>query len=68
MTIQSAARNEPTVTAGTTLTYVVSLTNPTGHPINLKPCPRYIQSTPVPNQIKATYALNCRPVEAIRSI
>jgi hypothetical protein len=53
------------VNAGDTLTYVAALTNPTDRPINLIPCPGYIQSARSPTPVKDLYALNCVPVAAI---
>jgi hypothetical protein len=50
------------VTAGRDLTYVVSLTNPTGSAISLAHCPGYVQ-TLGPN--KADLGLNCSGVRSI---
>jgi hypothetical protein len=51
--------------AGSTLTYIVVLTNPTDGPISLTPCPGYIQSARTSTPVKDLYALNCAPVAAI---
>jgi hypothetical protein len=52
-----------TVRAGTTLSYVVALENPTVHPIRLSPCPGYLENSAVPTKLE--YELNCRTVRSI---
>ncbi len=53
------------VPAGTTLTYVAALTNPTDQVISLKRCPGYLEAGVGPPPVKEAYALNCSPVHAI---
>jgi hypothetical protein len=52
-----------TVRAGSTLSYVADLTNPTGQPISLARCPGYLEFAPP--KVKQVHALNCAPVGAI---
>jgi len=63
--LTAALEIPPTVAAGTTLSYVVRLTNPTEQAISLQPCPGYIQHTPATPTVKQTYALNCTPAAMI---
>jgi hypothetical protein len=51
------------VHAGTSLSYVVAVENPTAHAIRLTPCPGYIESSNLP--IKLEFRLNCRTVRNI---
>lgn len=54
------------VRAGSTLTYIANITNPTDRAISLDRCPGYIEATTPPSMsVKETYALNCAPVGAI---
>jgi hypothetical protein len=52
-----------TVTAGSTVRYHVTLTNPTAHPVRLDPCPVYTEFlTPAlsnPRLVQASFQLNC---------
>lgn len=52
-----------TVLAGTTLSYVVDLTNPTNRKISLSPCPGYLENSTIPT--KFVYRLNCQSVRSI---
>lgn len=47
------------VTAGSTLGYVVDLTNRSNQPVPLEPCPAYLQAAPLPTPVKDIEALNC---------
>lgn len=55
--------------AGTTLRYLVTLSNPTGTPVRLAPCPSYteaIYDAPArPNVRSASFFLNCDTVHTI---
>jgi hypothetical protein len=51
------------VRAGTTLTYVVALENPTARPIRLSPCPGYLEDSRIPTKFE--YRLNCHTVRSI---
>ena len=54
------------VHAGTTLTYVVTLTNPTSQPVATTPCPGYVQSGQDGGvQLKDTHGLNCDTVTSV---
>jgi hypothetical protein len=63
--LQASLEAPPTVSAGTTLTYLADLSNPTDQPIRLSPCPGYVESATAPTPVKESYALNCAPVGAI---
>lgn len=67
--LRASLRVPPTVRAGSTLTYVVTLTDPTARSISLTRCPSYVEYVqPVdgrPVLAKASYRLNCDPVGAI---
>jgi hypothetical protein len=52
-----------TVTAGATLFYVVTLTNPASQPVALSPCPAYLENSSIPT--KLVYRLNCQSVRTI---
>lgn len=52
-----------TVKAGTTLSYVVALTNPGSQPVALSPCPAYLENSSIPT--KLVYRLNCQSVRTI---
>ena len=56
-----------TVTAGQTLTYVVTLTNPTGSAISLAHCPGYVEwmGTDSGGVAKESLGLNCSTVDEI---
>ena len=53
------------VTAGTTLVYVVDLTNHADQPVPLDPCPAYIQAAELPTPVKDIEALNCAPLGSV---
>jgi len=54
------------VNAGTTMTYVVTLTNPTADPIRINPCPGYIETaTGKDINIVETHTLNCNRLREI---
>jgi Protein of unknown function (DUF4232) len=56
-----------TVNAGTVMTYVVELSNPTSRAIDLQRCPSYVEVLGNPSaRAKETYALNCAPVDTIQ--
>jgi hypothetical protein len=58
----------PTVTAGSVMTYVVELSNPTDQAISLKRCPSYLEVIgSSPAQSKESYALNCAGAAAIQA-
>jgi hypothetical protein len=57
-------RSPATVRAGTTLHYVVVLSNPTDHTIALSPCPVYLEFSPSVG-VKLPYRLNCDQVQSI---
>ncbi len=61
--LQASIETPPTVIAGSTLIYVADLSNPTDQPINLDPCPGYIEAART--TVKESYALNCAPVGAV---
>jgi hypothetical protein len=52
----------PSVPRGSTLHYVVALTNPTDHDISLDPCPSYIEDG---IGAKEQHLLNCSVVQSI---
>jgi hypothetical protein len=51
------------ITAGQTLSYIVTLTNPTAHDIKLDPCPSYSEG--LKGHGDETYLLNCDAQEVI---
>jgi hypothetical protein len=53
-----------TVKAGSTLDYRVVLSNPENRPVELSPCPVYLEYSSIP-RTKLTYRLNCGTVHAI---
>jgi hypothetical protein len=54
------------VPAGSTLTYLADVTNPTDQSISLNRCPGYVEAAAgPPTPLKEVYALNCAPVGAI---
>jgi hypothetical protein len=66
-TLQAELRVPRTVRAGaTSLEYDVTLRNPHGSPVRLKPCPGYTEAIYVPGLVvHRSFALNC---DAVRSI
>jgi hypothetical protein len=52
----------PTASSGSTLRYLVVLTNPTDLPTRLLPCPSYTEAVGYPNSVVRTYWLNCSAV------
>lgn len=52
-----------TVLAGTTLSYVVALTNSSNQKITLSPCPGYLENSTIPTKFE--YRLNCQNVRTI---
>ncbi len=54
------------VDAGTTLDYVVDLSNPTSRAVRLSPCPIYLEyGDYVPHPINLSFLLDCQAVRAI---
>jgi hypothetical protein len=62
--LQVSLEAPPSVAAGSTLVYVVDMTNPTDHAISLDRCPGYVEVA-FGSPIKEVYELNCAPVRAI---
>jgi hypothetical protein len=63
--LTASLETPPTIDPGSTLIYVIDLTNPTDQPVALSPCPVYIQSVSSPTPVKDIEALNCTPIGAI---
>jgi hypothetical protein len=62
----------PTARAGTDFGYLITLTNPTGKPFSLRPCPSYAEflggltgSGATKSYLARYYYLNCSAVQAI---
>lgn len=51
--------------AGHTLRYEVDLHNPSGQPVDLEPCPGYVEALGSAASVKKAYALNCTPVASL---
>ena len=64
--LQIAVSIPATVDAGTTMSYAVTVTNPTADPIRIKPCPGYIETATGTNiNLVETHVLNCDQVREL---
>lgn len=55
----------PEAAEGTTLHFVVAITNPTSRPVRLDPCPAYRATLYDPGEIRERYRLNCEPIGGV---
>lgn len=65
-TLVARPRLPTSVRAGSTLRFIVTLTNPTDEPVRLRPCPGYTEAVVTSTRVfRRSYALDCETVDSI---